>query len=506
MDSLSNLMMGFGIAMQPNNLLFGFLGSVMGTLVGLLPGLGPAATLAMLLPISSQLDPTAAIIMMSAIFHGAQYAGVITAVLMNVPGEGSTAITCVEGYPMAKKGRAGAVLSIAPVAAFLAANVSALAVVLAAAPLVVLALKFGPSETFALLTLGMAMVTTLTGKSKVKGLMMGVFGLMLAMVGTDPMRGLPRYTLGKPELIDGIGLLPVVMGIFGLAELLENAERALKPVFLETSMSSLRPTRQEARDSVGPVVRGTAVGMPLGMIPGITNATSAFLSYALEQKVSKHPEKFGTGIIEGVAGPEAAANSHAMSSMIPLLTLGIPVSPGLAVLMSALIMNGLQPGPLLFENHPHFVWAVIASFYVANLMLLVLNLPLIGVWVRFTTLPYSVLFAIIACVMLVGAYTISNSGFSVGMMALLGFVGYILRKQGFPMAPVALTLILEPLWEKALRRCLEGSEGDFSVFLQSPLSTGLLVMAALMILYPIIPAARAHFARGRQIVPASGND
>lgn len=483
MDSIQNLIMGFAIALTPQNIMFAFLGSVLGTLIGVLPGVGPVAGCAMLIPLTFHMTPTGAIIMLTALFYGTQYGGTITSVLLNVPGEAASAITCIEGYEMAKQGRGGAALAIAAVGSFIGGTFATIALVLAAGPLTRVALEFGPVEFFALIMLGLSLLMGLAGKSMIKALMMGIFGLLLAMVGMDPVRGMPRFTFGRMELMDGIGFVPVIMGLFGVAEILVNAEKQFGQVFV-AKMSSLIPTRKDIRDSVGPILRGSVIGTLLGLVPGMTGSASSFLSYIAERKVSKHPERFGTGLIEGVAGPETANNAHANGALIPLFTLGIPASPTVAVIMGAFMMHGLIPGPFLFKEHPDVVWGVIASFYVGNVILLILNLPLVGIWVKILKIPYGLLFGVILAFMVVGAYSISNSTFDVLVMTLFGVIGYILRKLDFPLAPAVLTLILGPLMERSLRQSLEMSQGDLRIFLESPIAVVLLALAGLTLIAP----------------------
>ncbi len=483
MEAIQNLLMGFTVALTPQNIMFAFLGSVLGTLIGVLPGIGPVAGVAMLIPLTFKMTPTGAIIMLTALFYGTQYGGTITSVLLNVPGEAASAITCIEGYEMAKQGRGGAALAIAAIGSFIGGTFATFALVLAAGPLTRVALEFGPVEFFALIMLGLSLLMGLAGKSMVKALMMGIFGLILAMIGMDPVRGMPRFTFGRMELMDGIGFVPVIMGLFGLAEILVNAEKQFAQVFA-AKMSSLIPTKKDIRDSVGPILRGSVIGTLLGLVPGMTGSASSFLSYIAERKVSKHPERFGTGLIEGVAGPETANNAHANGALIPLFTLGIPASPTVAVIMGAFMMHGLIPGPFLFKEHPLVAWGVIASFYVGNIILLILNLPLVGIWVKILKIPYGLLFGIILAFMVVGAYSISNSAFDVLVMTVFGLVGYFLRKLDFPLAPVVLTLILGPLMERSLRRSLEMSQGDLRIFLESPIAIVLLGLAALFLIVP----------------------
>jgi putative tricarboxylic transport membrane protein len=492
MDAVQNLIMGFGVALTPQNLMFALIGSLLGTLIGVLPGIGPVAGVAMLIPLTFQMTPAGAIIMLTALFYGTQYGGTITSVLLNVPGEAASAITCIEGYQMAKQGRGGAALAIAAIGSFIGGTIATIALVLAAGPLTRMALEFGPVEFFALIMLGLSLLMGLAGKSMIKALMMGIFGMLLAMVGMDPVRGLPRFTFGHMELMDGIGFVPVIMGLFGLAEVLVNAEKQFGQVFA-ARISSLIPTRKDIRDSVGPILRGSVIGTLLGLVPGMTGSASSFLSYIAERKVSKHPERFGTGLIEGVAGPETANNAHANGAIIPLFTLGIPASPTVAVIMGAFMMHGLIPGPFLFKEHPEVAWGVIASFYVGNIILLILNLPLVGIWVKILKIPYGLLFGVILAFMVVGAYSVSNSPFDVGVMTLFGVVGYVLRKLDFPLAPVVLTLILAPLMERSLRISLEMSQGDLGIFLESPVAVVLLALAALVLIAP----AFKFFRRGK---------
>ena len=481
MDTLGSLIAGFGIALLPENLLFALIGSIVGTFIGVLPGVGPAAGVAILIPLTFNLPATGAIIMLAAIYYGAQYGGTITSVLLNVPGESSSAITCIDGYQMAKQGRAGVALSIAAIGSFIGGTLATIGLILAAPPLARMALRFGPPEFFALMVLGVSMVMGLAGKSTIKALMMGGFGLLLATIGMDPTMGSRRFTFGQAELLSGLDFVPVVMGLFGVGDVLLNAEQEVSQVF-DTKMSSLVPSRKDIRDSVGPILRGTGVGFFLGLIPGAGATVASFMSYVVERKVSKHPDRFGSGALEGVAGPETANNAYANAALIPLFTLGIPGSATVAVLMGAFMMNGLTPGPFLFVEHPDFVWAVIASLNIGNVMLLILNLPLIGFWIQILKIPYSILFPLILAFTLVGAYSVDNNVFGVGVLVLFGVLGYFLKKLDFPLAPVALTLILGPLMEKGLRASLEMSQGSFAVFFTRPISLGVLIFAGLFLL------------------------
>jgi putative tricarboxylic transport membrane protein len=485
MEGLHNLVMGFGIALTPSNLMFAFIGSLFGTVVGILPGLGPAAGTALLIPLTFHLDPTGAIIMLSAIYYGAQYGGTITSILINVPGEASSAITCLDGYQMAKQGRAGVALAIAAIGSFFGGTVATFGLVVAAQPLAHLALRFGPIEFFALTVFAITLVMGLAGKSMVKALFMAVLGLIIGMVGMDPVRGMPRFAFGIPELLDGVGFIAVIMGLFGVAEVFETLEtHAGKTVM--AAVNSLMPKAEDLRRSVGAIGRGTVVGFVLGLIPGMTTTVASILGYVFERKVSKHPELFGTGVIEGVAAPETANNAHANAALIPLFTMGIPASPSVAVLMGAFMMNGLVPGPLLFKEHADVAWGVISSLYIGNIMLLILNLPLIPLWVRFLRIPQAILLTIVLAILVIGAYTINNSVFDIFVVLLFGLLGYVLRKFDFPLAPIVLTLIMGPPMEKSLRRSLEMSQGDFLILFSSPIAAVLLAVAALMLLSPLL--------------------
>jgi putative tricarboxylic transport membrane protein len=385
---MQEILNGFSVALTAGNLFYCFLGCLWGTMVGILPGIGPLAGTAILIPLTFKLDPTGAIIMLAAIYYGSQYGGTITTILMGVPGEASSAITMIDGYQMAKEGRGGVALTGAALGSFIGGTFATLCLMLLAKPLVKLALKLGPPEYFALMIVGLAMATGLAGKSMVKALIMTVFGGLLALIGMDPMLGTPRLTFGSVHLLEGMELLSVVMGLFGISEMLLSLEEKARPM-IKTKLRELIPTRQDVQDSVKPIVRGTLIGTVLGIIPGLIPPVSSFLSYAIERRSSKHPEKFGHGALEGVVGPETANNGHASAAMIPLLTLGIPTNPVMAVILGAFIINGLAPGPLLFEQNPAMVWGIIASCYIGNIMLVILNLPLIPVWVQILRIPHA---------------------------------------------------------------------------------------------------------------------
>jgi putative tricarboxylic transport membrane protein len=490
LDTLQLLMGGFAAVMQPSNLLYAFVGCVLGTLVGVLPGIGPAAGTAILIPLTAQLNPTGAIIMLAAIYYGAMYGGTITSVLINTPGEAASAVTCIDGYEMAKRGRAGPALAIAAIGSFVGGTIATMGLVLLALPLTRLALSFGPPESFALLLVGLSLVTGLASRSLVRGLIAAVLGLLLAQIGTDPVLGAPRFTFGRIELLDGFGIVPVVMGLFGIAEILSNAEARARRVF-DAPMGAIVLSREDIKASTGPIWRGTVIGFFLGLIPGLGSMIPTFLSYAVEKKLSKTPERFGKGAIEGVAGPETANNAYANAALIPLFTLGIPSSPTTAVLMGAFMINGLIPGPALFSEHAQFVWAVIASLYVGNVILLVLNVPFIPLWVAILKIPYSILMTVILGFCVIGVYSLSNSTFDILAMLGFGILGYLFKKLDIPAAPLVLTLVLGPLMERGLRQSLEMSEGDFSIFLSRPISATLIAVAAVVIAISTLQAFRA---------------
>ena len=498
MESLQLLMGGFATALQPMNLLFALIGCVLGTLIGVLPGIGPAAGTAILIPITVVLDPTGAIIMLAAIYYGAMYGGTITSVLINTPGEAASVITCLDGYQMAKQGRAGSALAIAAVGSFIGGTVATMGLVLIALPLTRFALKFGPPEFFALMVVGLSLVTGLAGRSLVRALMSAILGLLLAQIGIDPVMGAPRFTFGRMELLDGFGIVPIVMGMFGIGEILLNAEARARQVF-NTNVSSLFPTKQDMQASAGPIARGTVIGFFLGLIPGVGAIVPTFLSYSLEKRVSKTPEKFGTGMIEGVAGPETANNAYANAALIPLFTLGIPGSPTVAILMGAFMMNGLIPGPTLFQEHGQFVWAVIASLTIGNVMLVILNLPFIPLWVRVLKIPYAILTTLVFGFCVIGVYSLSSSVFDIGVMLGFGILGYAFKKLDIPTAPLVLTLVLGPLMERGLRQSLEMSRGDFSILFTRPISATLLAIAALFIITSTFRAVSAIRGADSQI-------
>ena len=486
MDTLNELMGGFAAAMTWQNLLFAFLGCLLGTIIGVLPGIGPVAGVALLIPLTLNLDATGAIIMLCAIFYGTAYGGTITSVLLNTPGEAASAITTIDGYAMTKLGKAGAALTIAAVGSFVGGTVATLGLVLAAKPLGELGLLVGPPEFFALMVVGISLLVALAGKSMVKAVISGALGLLIAMVGIDPVAGAPRFTFGMDRLLDGVSFVAVIVGVFGLSELLSYRKGSTTPNVHAPNLRSLLPTGKEWRRSAPAMARGTGIGFGLGLIPGMTGSVSSLLAYGAEKKFSRHRNELGKGAIEGVAGPETANNSHANAALIPLFTLGIPASPTIAVLMGAFLQQGLTPGPTLFTEHSEIAWAIIASLFIGNLLLLVLNVPLVGLWTSILRVPTTILTALILLFMVIGAYTINFSVFDVFVMIGFGLLGLALRHLDIPLAPMVLTLVLGPLMERSLRESLEISQGDFGIFTSRPISAVLIGLGLLIIISPLL--------------------
>jgi putative tricarboxylic transport membrane protein len=491
-DILNLLAGGFAVALTPTNRLYCFLGALIGTMIGVLPGLGPPATIALLLPVTYGIPATSAVILLAGIFYGAMYGGSTTSILLNIPGEAASVVTCLDGYMMARQGRAGAALAVSAIGSFVAGTVSVVGLMLLAPPLANVALKFGPPENFALLLLGLMMVGYLAGASMTKGLIMAGVGLLLGTVGLDPIMGSPRFTFGIFKLSEGFEFILVAMGLFGIGEVLVNVERSVKPEILKTKISGLLASREEWRRARAPLVRGSLLGFFIGVLPGGGAIISSFLSYALEKKLSKHPERFGKGAIEGVAGPEAANNAAATSSFVPLLTLGIPGNASIALIFAALLIHGVRPGPLLVSQQPEIFWGLIASMYLGNAMLLILNLPLIHLWVKLLQVPYPLLAPFIMVFVLVGAYSVNNSVFDVGTTIVFGLIGYVLRKFDFEPAPLVLAMILGPQLEASLRRSLIYSRGDLTVFFQRPIAAILITLALVVLLSPLIRRALSH--------------
>lgn len=490
MDVFQNILMGFRVALSFQNLLFCFVGVTLGTLIGVLPGIGPVTGVAILIPITFGLNPTTAIITMAGVYYGAMYGGSTTSILINVPGESSSVMTTLDGYQMARKGRAGPALGMAAFSSFIAGTFAVVLLTFIAPPLASVALSFGPPEYFALTFMGLTLVTSLSGQSMLKGIMSGVFGLIVACVGIDAISGEERFTFGNIYLLDGMGFIGVAVGLFAVAEVLVNLEEPMEQVFVQTALSlrTLFPNLQDWKDSLGPIGRSSLLGFFIGVLPGAGATIASFMSYAMEKKLSKHPEKFGTGIIEGVAAPEGANNAAAGGAMVPLLTLGIPGSGTTAVLLGALLIHGLRPGPLLFQNNPDFVWGVIASMYIGNVLLLVLNLPLVGIWASMLRVPYRILMPLIITISAVGVFATDNNIFDMWVMFAFGIIGYLMRKLDFPAAPAVLGLVLGPLVERSLRQSLTISHGDLSIFFTRPISALLTICALLSLFAPVVRA------------------
>jgi len=485
MEIIQGSLYGFQVALQPINLIYCFVGVVIGTLVGVLPGLGPPAAMAILLPVTFTITPVSAIIMLSAIYYGCQYGGTITSVLMNLPGEPSSVVTCIDGYQMALKGRAGPALGIAAFGSFIAGTFGIIILTLVGPILAGYALKFGPPEYFSMMIVGILVLTFLSSGSMLRALMMAAVGLILAGVGMDIIGGGYRFTYGVRILLDGVNLIPAIMGLFGISEVLMNLETDIRRNVLATKIKNLLPTFKDWADSTWPIIRGTVLGFCLGVIPGGGAILASFATYAIEKKVSKHPGEFGKGAIEGVAGPESANNAGATGNFIPLLTLGIPANGTMAILLGALMIHGLQPGPLLMSKNPEIFWGTISSMYLGNVMLLVLNLPLIPIWVKVLKVPYYLLYSLIILFCLIGAYTIENNIGHMVMMIIFGIVGYLMRKFQYEAAPLVLALVLGKELEKTFRQSLMMSEGDFSIFISRYISVGFLAIAALLLIIPV---------------------
>ncbi len=498
MELFDGLAGGFQIALTPQNLLFVFLGCLLGTLVGVLPGLGPIGAIALLLPATVHLPPVTAIIMLAGIYYGVMYGGSITSILMNIPGEAASVVTCIDGHQMAKQGRAGSALGISAIGSFVAGTAGLIALTVLAPPLSKLALIFGPAEYFAMLLCALSIVSFLASGPLWKAWLMATFGLVLGSVGIDEITGSARFTFGVPVLLDGINMVPVVMGFFGIGEILANLERREKNTVISTKIESLYPTKKEWADSAAPIGRGTVLGFVLGILPGGGAVLSSFLSYAAEKKISKTPERFGHGAIEGVAGPEAANNASTAGAFVPLLTLGIPTHALMALLMGALIVHGVQPGPLLMRDHPEVFWGTISSMYIGNVMLLILNLPLIPLWVRVLSIPYRYMFPTILVIVLVGAYSLNNSLSDVYITIVFAVIGYFARKLEFDAVPLLLALVLGPMLESSLRQALIVSGGSSSILLGNPIALSFLVLAILIPFVAYLPgiAKRAAKLRG----------
>lgn len=487
MGFFDNILLGFRVILDPTNLLFCSIGVIVGTLVGVLPGIGPIGAMALLLPATFHVTPTSSLILLAGIFYGAQYGGSTTSILVNIPGESTSIMTCLDGYQMARQGRAGPALGISAWGSFIAGTFSVVGLMFIVNPLAKAALSFGPPEYFALMCTGLIILAYLTQGSILKALAMAPLGLLLGTVGLDMMTGLPRFTFGIDELTDGVGIVPIAMGLFGISEVLQNIEKNLdsREIF-QARISNLWPSLKDWSESKWAIVRGSILGFFIGILPGGGGVLATFVTYAVEKKVSKHPERFGKGAIEGVAGPESANNAASGGCMIPLLSLGVPTNGVMAMLFAALIIHGIQPGPLFIKNYPEVFWGLIASMYLGNVLLLILNLPLIPVWVQVLKVPYRILFPLILLFCLIGGYSVHNTSFDLFLMVLFGTLGYLMRKFGFEGAPLLLAYVLGPILERSLRQSLVLSRGSFMIFVTRPISCIVLGIAFILLLSNLV--------------------
>jgi putative tricarboxylic transport membrane protein len=488
METLTHILNGFTVCLQPINLWYTFVGVFIGTIIGVLPGIGPSAGIALLIPVTYGMDPTSALIMMCGIYYGTKYGGSTTAILIRTPGEAASVMTSLDGYAMAQKGRAGAALAVSAIGSFIAGTIGVVALTLFALPLGSMALKFGPAEYFCLMLFAMTAVSSLTGKSPAKGMLATILGLMIATIGIDLQSGQPRYTMGIPEFQDGVGFIVVVVGLFAMAEVfrgLEEVHKGTAPEMIKIS-GKLWLTKEEWQRSIGPIWRGGIIGFVIGVLPGAGGTIASIMSYTTEKRLSKHPEEFGKGAIEGVAGPEAANNSDTAGALVPLLTLGVPGGGATAVLMGAFIMYGIQPGPLLFEKRPDLVWGLVDSMYIGNIMLLILNLPLIGLFVRLLYIPSAILYPLIVAISVIGTYAINGSMLDLYMILGFGIVGYVFDKVDIPVAPLVLSLVLGGIMEQSFRQAMTISGADPAIFVKSGISMTLIALSVISISLPFI--------------------
>ena len=488
MELIDNLALGFSVALTWQNLAYALAGCVIGTLIGVLPGIGPVPTIAMLLPVTYALSPTSGLIMLAGIYYGAQYGGSTTSILVNIPGEASSVVTCLDGYQMARRGRAGPALATAALASFFAGSFATLLLAAFAKPMAAVAFEFGPAEYFSLMVVGLIGAVVLASGSLIKAIGMVLLGIAIGMIGTDVNSGVQRFAFGIPELSDGIDFAVIAMGVFGFTEIIANLERREQRELFLDGVSNIYPSWQDIKDASPAALRGTALGSVLGVLPGAGPAIASFAAYTLEKRISRTPERFGQGAIEGVAAPEAANNAAAQTSFIPLLTLGIPPNAVMALMVGAMTIHSIQPGPQVITKNPELFWGLIASMWIGNLFLVVLNLPLIGIWIRLLRVPYRLLFPAILVFCCIGVMSLSGSVLDVWTTAFFGLLGYVLQKLRCEPAPLLLGAVLGPLLEQHFRRALVLSRGDFSTFFTSPLSLGLLIVAAILVVVAMLPA------------------
>jgi putative tricarboxylic transport membrane protein len=493
LDTFSCLIMGFSVALEPMNICYCFIGVFLGTLIGVLPGIGPPGAIALLLPTTFYLSPVASVIMLSGIYYGAMYGGSTTSILVNIPGEAASVMTCLDGYQMALKGRAGPALGISAFGSFIAGSIGIIGMMLLSPLLVDFAIKFGPPEYFSLMLMGLVILTFLTSGSMIRSLMMAAFGVILGTIGIDTLSGKSRFTFNTPELVDGVGIVPIVMGLFGLSEVLLNMEQKTGRKIFTTKTKELFPTLHDWSRSIGAILRGTVCGFFLGILPGGGAVLSSFVSYAVEKRLSKHPEEFGKGAIEGVAAPESANNSAAIGAFIPLMTLGIPSNVIMAMLLGALIIHGVTPGPLLISRNPEVFWGLVASMYLGNVLLIILNVPMIGLWVKLLKIPYSTLFPLIILFCIIGVYSINNSTFEVFLMLVFGIIGYLMNKLSLEPPPLVLAFILGPMLEVAFRQSLIKSQGSLAIFITRPISATCIIISVCLLIYSMLPWFRRRW-------------
>jgi putative tricarboxylic transport membrane protein len=506
-ETLGNLALGFSVALSPSILLYAFAGCLVGTLVGVLPGVGPLAGISLLLPATFGLDATRAIVMLAGIYYGAMYGGSTTSILMRIPGEAASVMTCIDGYAMARRGRGGAALAIAAVGSYVAGTVSIVGLMILAPPLAAFALRFGPPEYLSLLLLGLFVLAYMSSGSMVKSLAMAAFGLLLGMVGIDQMSGYFRFAYGVVELGDGLGVVPVAVGLFGVAEILATAGQSAPPSVIKPRLRELLPSAAEWRQSGGPIARGTVLGFLVGILPGSAHVISSFVSYAVEKRLSKRPQDFGHGAVAGVAGPESANNAATSGAMVPMLALGVPSGPIPAVMLAAMMVHGVSPGPMLIQQQPALFWGFVASMYVGNVVLLILNLPLVGLFVNILRVPYPYLYPAILVFSTLGVYAVNGSVVDVWIMVVMGLLGWLLRKLDFETAPIVLGVVLAPMIELSLRQSLAMSDGQYGIFLQRPISAVLLAVVLALVLLNLYSFVRRGFDwRARMALAEKGEE
>lgn len=499
-DIFSSLYYGFTVSLAPVNFFACFMGVLVGTAIGVLPGLGPVATMSLLLPITIRMEPTAAIIIMAGVFYGAMYGGSTTSILLNLPGEASSVVTTLDGYQMARQGRAGPALAICAWGSFFAGTLGVLGITLMAPPLAELAVRIGPPELVALLFLSFILVVQFSGGSALRAAASVLLGFLLSTVGLDPVDSSPRFDFGTFTLLDGVGFAPLVIGLFGIPEVLLNLNKSEGMEVFKGRITGLWLTRQDWKDASPAIVRGSFIGFFMGILPGMGTIIPPFLSYSLERRISRRPEMFGKGVIEGVAGPESANNAAVAGSLIPLLTLGIAPSAAVAVLTAAFLTHGVQPGPLLITEHPEIFWGVVTSMYTGNVLLLLLNLPLVGIWARLLTIPYRYLWPLILLFCTVGAYSVNNNSWDIVLMAIFGLLGYGMRKLNYPAAPLVLSFVLGQLFEEKVRQSLVISRGSYEIFIAHPLALVAWIATAFMLIYPLL-----QWGKGRLSLPSGNN-